>query len=859
MNKIRKLTSLEKKQKDRLIKAKKDTKTLRKKVNTTMDWMNIREVGEDYIMLKDGNKEAWIRGIKVNPHDIFLDDYEEQVRHVDGLRICLNKLRFKMYYSFVLTKVDVQSYIDQIIEGQRMEDDRIIQTLMDGDIDKLDSFCDAYKELNFFIMIRSSDPKELDKNYWELFNEFSVAGFQPKKLNEFDFYNYIAYVFENTPVPDYYYSRGIFSYENVEMEYNATEDQYELVDNTKPLLDARDAPIENLIPEISTIRQSRMAPFCFSLKPDHYMIGEKYVSNILIKRLPQGYSLGILCDYVNNPNIKLFMTTDTADESIAKGLKMEYQEKERKYYQTRDPQVRQHLQNDLASLNEYIQEILRDTDRTHNVIMVLSVYADDLQSLRGMVKDIKLRMRSIGFMLADARYLEEAVLRISCPLFFKAKSPFIVEQNFGFLLPSRGVAGLWPYVFETLKDPKGMLLGCELQNKGIIMFDPFFYNTHKSEARLTQRINGNMIVVGKSGSGKSTTMGLLIRDLIKRKVRIVWIDPENKNRNLTKKYGGTYVAWGQKGNIINIFDLKKITSEEEDGDEKMYDTEIAIYNVIEDINQVLQFLYPNISEDTLTFTGDITFRAYAKVGITRDENGQFASFKGLHYEDMPTFETFNECLEERIKELKEDTAARVELDRLMDLRMKMQRIMVEWSVYFVGHTTVTFTNPERQIIAFGTKALFNASSNLSAALNHIMFKFSWDQCLDNNDQSAFIIDEAHTMILQGSTAPLIAQFYRRARKYNCMMIVGTQEPRDFADDSIITHGKAIFNNSTYKIVMYLDKDACNDVLKLCNFNSNEITYLQNFQLGQAIFICGNRRIPIQIIATEQELREIGVE
>ena len=328
MNKIRKLTSLEKKQKDRLIKAKKDTKTLRKKVNTTMDWMNIREVGEDYIMLKDGNKEAWIRGIKVNPHDIFLDDYEEQVRHVDRLRICLNKLRFKMYYSFVLTKVDVQSYIDQIIEGQRMEDDRIIQTMMDGDIDKLDSFCDAYKELNFFIMIRSSDPKELDKNYWELFNEFSVAGFQPTKLNEFDFYNYIAYVFENTPVPDYYYSRGIFSYENVEMEYNATEDQYELVDNTKPLLDARDAPIENLIPEISTIRQSRMAPFCFSLKPDHYMIGEKYVSNILIKRLPQGYGLGILCDYVNNPNIKLFMTTDTADESIAKGLKMEYRDKE---------------------------------------------------------------------------------------------------------------------------------------------------------------------------------------------------------------------------------------------------------------------------------------------------------------------------------------------------------------------------------------------------------------------------------------------------------------------------------------------------------------------------------------------------
>ena len=181
-----------------------------------------------------------------------------------------------------------------------------------------------------------------------------------------------------------------------------------------------------------------------------------------------------------------------------------------------------------------------------------------------------------------------------------------------------------------------------------------------------------------------------------------------------------------------------------------------------------------------------------KFGITRDENGQFASFKGLHYEDMPTFETFNECLEERIKELKEDTAARVELDRLMDLRMKMQRIMVEWSVYVCWSYNSYIYKSRKTDYCLRNKALFNASSNLSAALNHIMFKFSWDQCLDNNDQSAFIIDEAHTMILQGSTAPLIAQFYRRARKYNCMMIVGTQEPRDFADDSIITHGKAIF-------------------------------------------------------------------
>ena len=37
----------------------------------------------------------------------------------------------------------------------------------------------------------------------------------------------------------------------------------------------------------------------------------------------------------------------------------------------------------------------------------------------------------------------------------------------------------------------------------------------------------------------------------------------------------------------------------------MWDTELAIFNVIEDVNQVLSFLYPGISEDTLTITGSM--------------------------------------------------------------------------------------------------------------------------------------------------------------------------------------------------------------------------------------------------------------
>ena len=169
-----------------------------------------------------------------------------------------------------------------------------------------------------------------------------------------------------------------------------------------------------------------------------------------------------------------------------------------------------------------------------------------------------------------------------------------------------------------------------------------------------------------------------------------------------------------------------------------------------------------------------------------------------------------------------------------------------------------FTNPERQIISFGTKMLFNAPVNLQTALNHIMFKYSWNLCLDNSEESAFFIDEAHMLILEGKTAEMVAQFYRRARKYHTVMIAGTQQPGDFADERIITHGKAIFNNAVYKITMHLDKDDCADIGKLVRLNYNETDLIQRFAQGDALFVCGNRRIPIHVLATDKELAEMGM-
>lgn len=851
----RKLTKLEKKQVNELKKKKSDALHTKKKVATTMDWCQIDTVSDDCIILKKGKSKYWVKGIKLHPHNIFMDDPATQARLIDKLRICLNKCPGEIFYSFVQNPVNVDDHLAELLDKDRQEDDLVVQNMIQADFEKTAWFQEQFKELEFFIMIRDHDPQNLEKRFLDLETEWRAAGFLPRLLNKRDYYNYIEYCFENPLINDYYFSRGMFS--SLNQEYLLNEDnELVLQDDTEEFEDYGD-PIVNFATS-ERIKKSRLVPTAFSQKSDHLLIGDKVVGCTLVTALPKTFQLGLLCDYVNNPKIKLFMRTDLLDMNLSMLLKRDYQEKMDEYRKTRDPSRKATLEAELQSLQAYIDETVRNNDRTWNVTIVFEIYADDLKELTSMRKDLKQHLNAHDFKVTHLKFMQESLYRYVNPLFVDCRLPSTIQENLGVPLPSDGVAGLYPYVFETLKDKKGFLFGYEMQNGGIILFNPFYYLDQVRESQVTQRVSGNSIVVGTTGAGKTTAMNLIIRWFIMNKIKLIWICPENKNRYLTRRYKGTFIELGQKGNIINIFDLKPSSSEEDDDESKMWDTELAIYNVIEDINQVLKLLYPQIDDDTLSLVGDIAIRAYAKVGICQNADGTWTPFKHLGYKDMPTFTDFNECILERIEEVKKEGSSGCELELLNDLKLKMVRILKEWSVYLNGHTSIHFEDEERQIISFGTKVLFNKTKELREAMYHILFQFAWSLCLNNSERTAFVQDEAHVTILEGTTAKLLSQFYRRARKYNTVMVMGTQEPRDFADDRVLTEGKAIFNNSVYKLIMKLELDAVNDVSKLVPLNDNERILIQAFQQGEGLFVAGNRRIPIKVLVTPTEKEEMGI-
>ena len=122
-----------------------------------------------------------------------------------------------------------------------------------------------------------------------------------------------------------------------------------------------------------------------------------------------------------------------------------------------------------------------------------------------------------------------------------------------------------------------------------------------------------------------------------------------------------------------------------------------------------------------------------------------------------------------------------------------------------------------------------------------------------------MVDEAHMLLADQNTlgAEFLARIQRRSRKYNTGTIIITQQPTDFAVAHVLVHGKAIFDNACYYLVMGLKKQAVDDLALLIDLNDQEKDSIKRYSQGQALFVCGNRRMRINVIATREELDSFG--
>ena len=57
--------------------------------------------------------------------------------------------------------------------------------------------------------------------------------------------------------------------------------------------------------------------------------------------------------------------------------------------------------------------------------------------------------------------------------------------------------------------------------------------------------------------------------------------------------------------------------------------------------------------------------------------------------------------------------------------------------------------------------------------------------------------------------------------------------------------------------MWLKKQAVDDLSLLIDLNDNERDSIKRYSQGEALFVCGNRRMRINVVVTKEELESFG--
>ena len=586
--------------------------------------------------------------------------------------------------------------------------------------------------------------------------------------------------------------------------------------------------------------KTQVAPKGLEFRASDFVVSDKWATILTVVSYPKFIGPGYLSSLTSMSGIKVVIKHIPLPFSvITKMLNKEIADLKQRYQEENDRTIQERIRQDYESLEYFIQQLASTQSKIYDFQMHIMVTADSEEELINKKMQVKNYLEAMEMRAFPLRFEQEKVLKSILPIYSKQD----IEDRIGTPIPAPTIAAMYPFIFDSIKDPGlSTLLGVDFSG-GVILFNQFLYQIKKEH----NRNNANLIILGTSGSGKSTAAKLMIRSHIRNNNQIVIIDPEGEFEEMTKMYGGDFIDLGKGGEfgMINPLELVVDADEEEIAQGLGY---TVLTRTIQTVKAFLKYYDPSITEDTINMFSEVLQDTYKRFGI--DFNSDFTMFKSS---DFPTFRDVYATIVGKIRAMVEKTHER---DVLEMLELKIRPLIKELQYYFDGHTTIS---PKSDFIVFNIKELMNADSNIRNALFFNVLKYAWGLTLDSSINTVLMVDEAHVLLSGNNTlgADFLAQVQRRARKYNTGTIIITQQPSDFSDPGVITQGKAIFDNASYYLVMGLKKQAVEDLAKLIDLNDNEKESIKKYNQGEALFVCGSRRMRINIIATEQELDSFG--
>ncbi len=449
----------------------------------------------------------------------------------------------------------------------------------------------------------------------------------------------------------------------------------------------------------------------------------------------------------------------------------------------------------------------------------------DVEELRDVLQKGELRLFHVGIYFTlyakSQKELDDNLRRLESTLggllIYTKPALLRTEQGFNSTLPlandqlqvlrnldTGSLSTSFPFVSATLTSNEGVLYGINRHNNSLILFDRFSLE------------NANMVVLAKSGSGKSYAVKLEALRSLMFGVDVIIIDPENEYKALAEGVGGSYLPLSLNSEQrINPFDLPLTIESDESGEEVLRSAVITLHGLL---SLMLGQLTPE--EDALLDRA--VFETYALRDITVDP--------ATHQNPPPTMADL--------------TAVLANMQGSGSLLSRLEK-------YTTGTFSGLFNKPTNFSLnpGFTVFSIRDLEEELRPVAMYLVLTYIWNTIRHETRPRILIIDEAWWMMQHEDTARFLFGLAKRARKYYLALTVISQDVEDFLDSK---YGKAVVSNSSLQLLLKQSPASIDKVAETFNLTEGEKYLLLESDVGEGLLFAGLNHVAIKIVASYTE-------
>lgn len=489
----------------------------------------------------------------------------------------------------------------------------------------------------------------------------------------------------------------------------------------------------------------------------------------------------------------------------------------------------------IESLQALLESLQNDNEVFFDTTIIITAY-DDLKQTTTK-RFVKRKLRELGF-----KFNEMFGRQIDAYLSSSISKTNNLKIDRG--INSSSLSASFPFVSNAILDDNGLFIG----ENNLPTFIDFF-------KRNDERVNSNMVVIGKSGSGKSFATKTILSHLASNNSKVFILDPENEYGKLANSLNGKVLdVASSKDGRINPFHI--ITSLD---DENMDGTNNSFFAHLQFLEEFFKLILQGINPDSLELLNKLILEMYNSKNI--NSKTDLSTLKPSNY---PIFQDIAELIDSKL-ETEKDDYTKTSLKVLSNYLSKFRRGGRN-SALWNGFTTF---RPQENFVCFNfQKLLANKNNVIANAQMLLVLKWLDNEIIKNRDYNTLnnanrkiivAIDEAHVFIDEKYPIALdfMYQLAKRIRKYNGMQIVITQNIKDFVGSpDIARKSSAIINVSQYSLIFSLSPNDISDLITLYEkagqINDSESDNIVNLPRGCAFIITSpSSRTNVRIIASEK--------